>query len=462
MASGHTDKKPYLLLINPWVTDFAAYDLWSKPLGLLYLADYLRTANFRIDLIDCMDRNHPATKSLMKSNWFKADGRGHYPKEILDKPDLLRKIPRRWGRYGLPLEAFKKELSQRPKPDAILFTSIMTYWYPGLFEAIRLVKEHWPQVPVIVGGIYATLFPEHARKYSGADKIITGYGEFSILRALSELGIRIPGVAPDPRTHFMSGSPAWDLYSKLDYLVILTSRGCPYSCSFCATKFLNPQFKQRPWEQVMDEIRRNQELFGYRHLVFYDDALFINRERHILPLLRALAKLQPPLQLHTPNGLFARFINQELAEALVAAGAETIRLSLETTDKKFLKKISNKVNENEFLRALKNLERAGYPRWKVETYLIVGLPGQTPQQVEEAIKFVHNVGARVRLAVFSPLPGTPEWEITRNTLNWPKDVDPLLTNNSIFPLANANFSWEDLQELKLLVNRGNHSLEQSI
>ena len=51
-----TIRKPSLLLINPWITDFAAYDFWSKPLGLLYLASVLRNAGAHIDFIDCLDR----------------------------------------------------------------------------------------------------------------------------------------------------------------------------------------------------------------------------------------------------------------------------------------------------------------------------------------------------------------------------------------------------------------------
>jgi len=50
--------KPSLILVNPWIYDFAAYDLWSKPLGLLYLAGFLREYGFRIHLIDCLDVHH--------------------------------------------------------------------------------------------------------------------------------------------------------------------------------------------------------------------------------------------------------------------------------------------------------------------------------------------------------------------------------------------------------------------
>ncbi|PJA54883.1 MAG: radical SAM protein, partial [Candidatus Marinimicrobia bacterium CG_4_9_14_3_um_filter_48_9] len=92
---------PRLLLINPWITDFAAYDLWLKPLGLLYIGAYLRAAGYEIDLIDCMDRNHPSVSGLMKPGDSKPDGRGKFYKTELPKPESLHHIPRRWGRYGI-------------------------------------------------------------------------------------------------------------------------------------------------------------------------------------------------------------------------------------------------------------------------------------------------------------------------------------------------------------------------
>ena len=90
-------------------------------------------------------------------------------------------MPRRWGRYGLPVEVFEQELDSQSRPDAVLVTSTMTYWYPGPFEAIRRVKARWPGVPVALGGVYATLCADHARAHSGADAVLPGPGEAAAL-----------------------------------------------------------------------------------------------------------------------------------------------------------------------------------------------------------------------------------------------------------------------------------------
>jgi len=84
--------KPSLILINPWIYDFAAYDLWSKPLGLLYLAGYLRTCGFNVRLIDCLDVHHPALTNsapLARGNY----GTGKFLREKALRPQALKHVP---------------------------------------------------------------------------------------------------------------------------------------------------------------------------------------------------------------------------------------------------------------------------------------------------------------------------------------------------------------------------------
>ena len=104
-------------------------------------------------------------------------GTGRYPKEILPTPPPLQDIPRRYGRYGISPAGVPGATGPAARPDAILVTSLMTYWYPGVVEAIRLARQRFPGTPVILGGIYATLCPDHARRHSGADLVVTGPGE---------------------------------------------------------------------------------------------------------------------------------------------------------------------------------------------------------------------------------------------------------------------------------------------
>jgi hypothetical protein len=94
---------PSLILINPWIYDFAAYDLWSKPLGLLSLATDLRRKGFHVHLIDCMDVDHPAMMegSTLKRPKRRQYGTGKYWRQRVPKPAALAEIDRPYSRYGL-------------------------------------------------------------------------------------------------------------------------------------------------------------------------------------------------------------------------------------------------------------------------------------------------------------------------------------------------------------------------
>jgi hypothetical protein len=168
---------PHVLLINPWITDFAAYNFWVKPLGLLSVASFLRKNGFQVSLIDCLDFY---TKR-------KQYGDGNFFKTWIEKPKPLKSIPKHYSRYGISKELLQDRLFSIEKPDVVGITSGMTYWYPGLFELIRIIKKSFREVPIILGGIYATLCHEHAVKYSGADYVVKGRGEMDGLKLISEL-----------------------------------------------------------------------------------------------------------------------------------------------------------------------------------------------------------------------------------------------------------------------------------
>ena len=223
-------KMPKVLLINPWIYDFAAYDFWIKPLGLLYIASVLRKNGFDVHLIDCL--NTTDTEAMNKRGIAKADrkrhGSGHFFKEHIEKPGILSNIPRNYSRYGISPEVFEEHLQSIPKPDVILVTSMMTYWYLGVFHSIRLLKDYYPDVPVILGGIYATLCQEHASDNAGADFYISGEGEVSVVKKVSELTGQDLSYLPSINDLDSFPYPAFDLLHEQDTLCLLTARGCPF------------------------------------------------------------------------------------------------------------------------------------------------------------------------------------------------------------------------------------------
>ncbi|NIS61770.1 MAG: radical SAM protein, partial [Proteobacteria bacterium] len=251
-----------ILLINPWIYDFAAFDFWAKPLGLLYIAALLRKSGYEIDYIDCLDI-HDST--MIAERGFpkrKQYHQGHFFKEYVAKPPALASIPRHYSRYGISEEAFRERLESLSAPKIVLVTSIMTYWYPGSFHVIRLVKERFPNSFVILGGIYATLCSDHARQYSKADCVWPGEGLAKILSIVEErLGVPSRGIRQGPYPDGLP-YPAFDLYPILDYGCILTSLGCPYRCDYCAAWKITRGFSRRDPKRVVDEIELWTSTFG--------------------------------------------------------------------------------------------------------------------------------------------------------------------------------------------------------
>jgi radical SAM superfamily enzyme YgiQ (UPF0313 family) len=334
---------------------------------------------------------------------------------------------------------------------------MMTYWYPGVFRAIELVRAKWPDVPVLVGGVYATLCPTHARKHSGADFVLPGSDVRPLLERIGDLlGTRSEWV-PERFRDFPS--PAWDLYPKLDYAVLLTSRGCPYRCTFCASHRLFPGFETRDPEVCAQEI---VDLYTHRRIrdfAFYDDALLLDAEQHILPMSDALISRQLPLRLHTPNGLHAKAITPELAERMRQAGFRTVRLSFESSDLRRQREMGDKITNQGLAAAVENLKQAGYQGKDLEAYVLMGLPGQDLEEVISSVLFVTQCGIKTKLARFSPIPGTREWERAVEAYGFDPQADPLLHNNSIHPFLSENWTEADLGKMALWTRWINQELD---
>lgn len=394
-----------ILLINPWIHDFAAYDFWMKPLGLLYLGALLRNNNHQVAFIDCLDPYHPQmTRENLKKPRRYAFGNGKFFRQVIPTPAPLKMFARSYCRYGISPEVFKDELNNHRDADMILITSMMTYWYPGVFEAIGIIKELLPQIPVVLGGKYATLCYEHAVKYSGADYVIAGAGEKPILDVLQQKFGDQTTFMPDEDDLDSRPYPAFDLIHPIDQLPLMTSRGCPYRCSYCASHIFHDQFQRRNPINVVDEIEYWQKKTGVVNFSFYDDALLVKPRKMIIPLLHELRKRNLSCQFHCPNGLHLREISEELSKLLFHSGFKTIRFGFETSDFSRQLQTGGKVKNEELRSAVLHLKNAGYETKDLGIYLLCGTPGQTAEEVRNSIEFVRKCGAKPVLAEYSLFP----------------------------------------------------------
>ncbi|MBU0758922.1 MAG: radical SAM protein [Candidatus Omnitrophica bacterium] len=409
------------LLVNPWIFDFAAHDFGMKPVGLLRIAELLQRHGHKIYYLDCLDN---CSRSRDEFGFSKIR------KEKTEKPFILKEISRPYFKYGISSQEFSSRLKEIPEVDQILVTSGITYWYPGVQLTIKLLRERFRDTPVLLGGIYATLCREHASRTSRAN--IIWKGDYIKKGQFLEKGFY----------------PAYDLLKNKEVLPLQLTRGCPFRCSYCASRILNNCFIMKDPVNVFEEVMYYEKTFGTKNFVFYDDALLYRCAGGIKKLLRIIIASGKEFTFHTPNGLHAKYIDEELAELLKKANFRDIRLSLETSDEDLQGFTGGKVTNNDLKIALRNLKEAGFNKQDLGVYILIGAMWLDIDKTLKDILFVNSLGAKAMLASYSPIPGTRDYRMLVKNKILSENTDPLWHNKTIFPeLLEPEYS-EDIQKIR--------------
>jgi hypothetical protein len=428
--------RPKILLVNPPIYDFAAYDFWLKPAGMLSVAGFLRgKADFK--LFDYLDRLTPfmaGQKNLQSDRW----GRGRFYCRQIPVPPVLEAIPRYFRRFGLPRSLFNDFLVKEGPFDFVMVQTTMTYWYNSLQKVIEDVRELQPQAKIILGGNYVTLCCKHSQTL-GADLLVKGTNLEPLWEYL--------GIKPDLK------QPAlWEVYDKLNVGVLKLTEGCPFSCTYCSVPNVYGKFKPRSLDHSLAELELLYRLDA-GNIAFYDDALLFEAEKILIPFLSEVIKRNVSVNFHSPNALNARFVTKDLAELMVRSGFKTFYIGFESASKQWQKRTGSKVFSEELEKATRYLIAAGAEHDNITAYQILGHPHIDIQELEASMHFVHSLGIRGMLADFSPIPGTPDGEYCRK---WIDLDEPLMHNKTAFPIIMLGF--DETNRLKDLQRKLNRSL----
>ena len=187
-------------------------------------------------------------------------------------------------------------------PDKILVTSLFTYWTTYVRDCVQHYKKIYCDVPITVGGIYASLLPDHCKRYTGCDEVYEG---------VHEKAEKCP--------------PAYDLLQKnphpIDYQIIHTTRGCQRKCVFCGSWKIEPDFKAK--KSIKNEIK-------YKKIVFYDNNFLANP--HIDKILKELIELKKQKKIiwcEAQSGFDGKILKKKpyLAKMLKKAGFRYLRIA---------------------------------------------------------------------------------------------------------------------------------------
>ncbi|KMQ52637.1 Radical SAM domain protein [Chitinispirillum alkaliphilum] len=419
------------LIINPWVTDFKLYDEWMHPLGLYILIDQLQKSGYITHYFNCVQRSESKHK---KHNT------GAFQCTEIEKPDIFRQIKRRYKRYGVSDEKLKEFLLKTPSPDLICVGSMMTYWLPGVSETIECIRSVHPKTPLIAGGIGAKLFGHYLRKHHPDCTI---YGNDNFEDHLSSL---FKPVKPEE----ISLIPGLSQLKTAFHAPVLTTLGCPMSCSYCASSLLQPHYYKRDISQVIEEIAFMRERHDVKNFSFYDDALLMDGYNTLYPIYKALEKGISEVRFHTPNGLHARFIDQNTAALMHRMNFQTIRIGYESGNVKHRKQIANKISKDLIAQKIEILQTAGFKKQQIGVYIMGGLESQVPEDFIKEVEFISGLNVMVKPVFISPVPGTSLFDKYANI--YPQLLSDPNWHNDVFFITNLP-GWTEsvLRELELRV-----------
>lgn len=290
-----------------------------------------------------------------------------------------------------------------PETDLFCF-SIMTSNAPRAYElADRIHAEGHARV--LMGGIHVTARPEEALRH--ADQILTGEGEKTILDVVE--GRRTEKIVQGIPLENLDEAPFPD-YSILKTPCvaanILTTRGCPFRCTFCTTSRMFAPYRQRSVDNVLEEIRMYKRL-GFKYMNFEDDNFTADKERAKEICRRIIAeKLQFKETFFFGRTDMAN--DEELLTLLQQAHLTRVLIGIESLNQKALDSVNKHQNIEDIRRAGKACRDHGI---RLIASIVLGLDEDQREDIRRSVEFAKSIDAyELQPAVLTPFPGTPVYD----------------------------------------------------
>lgn len=339
------------------------------PLGLMYIAAYLEKNGYPVRIVDAETG-------------------------LLDNADLLNII-------------------RRVNPQYLGITST-TPEFPSVKKLFEIAKEASPGIVTIAGGPHITALADAANgEYGAIDYLVSGDGEKAVLKILRERPDRkiVELENDDPLDDLPL--PARDLVDYGNYKfpmpnrglvrmdTVLTSRGCPFYCSFCFNR--NTKLRYRDIGKCLDEIELSHARYGAKFIMFLDDTLTVSKKR-VAQLCEGLIKRKLNKKVAFYANARADTVDFETLKMMKAAGIVEMSMGVESGNQDVLDNINKGSNLKQYEKVYSWMKKLGF---ETRGSFILGHPHETHRTVRDTINFAKSLPlVRASCCILTPYPGT--------------------------------------------------------
>jgi anaerobic magnesium-protoporphyrin IX monomethyl ester cyclase len=415
-----------IALVNPPTNPEAFVDYQIPLIGLAYIAAVLEKKGYKIAVLDCPPLN-------------------------MTHEELRRKIT-------------------RLKPDIVGITSV-TATFPSVLQAVHAIKEACPNVPVVLGGPHATFMDKQILNGNKeVDIVVRCEGEQTISDLVSHIsnsGLKdlceVAGITfrkngqivRTPNRPFIQDldelpRPAYKYFPLSKYrifgkliLPIVTSRGCPYPCTFCMVpQMLGKRLRARSKKNVADELEWLRDEYGADAYTFNDE-IFTYDQNRVIEICEEMKrrKISLPWSCQTRVDHVSKRVLAKMSEA----NCELVHFGVESGSQKILDVVSKQTSIQQNENAIKWAKEAGLV---AIISLMVGHPGETEDTLRQSLDFARRLKPDdAWLCVATPYPGTELYRFIKEK-GWEMDPDWSLYDTTTPVFENPSISKEKILEMR--------------
>jgi len=359
------------------------------------------------------------------------------------------------------------------KPDMVGVSQMFSYLEPVCEEFFRIAKSVDPNIVTVWGGTHPTTVPEGTLSCPDVDYIVLGEGEAPLKELVERLnanqspkGIKSIGYCDENGKMVISEERSW--IENLDHHVLparhkvdmgkylgatkeinmVASRGCPFSCTFCtAPTMYQKRFVARSPEKVVEEMKFLMEEYGVREFIFQDENITFNMDQ-IEAVADLIIEKKLDVNWYAEAGVLIARLNERLIHKLAKSGYSELRLPVESGDPEILHKMKKPLKLTKVQPIVDAARSEGI---KVMSYLLLGLPGESEENMRTTAAFALEVGFDWNaISLVLPLPGT---EIYRDMIKQGKVIDYVNMVKYALPVdGTSDLPAEQLINLRVELN----------